>query len=165
MSIWVPSPPKYSDGEAAGRSGSQASAPCRDRPIVLVVDDDADDRQIYGMMLCYNGFDVAFASSNATGVQAARRYRPDLVLLDLGLPDGHGLDLCTEVRSWKDTADVPVLVLSGFRETELGEAARRAGCTAYIEKPANPIDVMHRVEEIVGTPPLAGEGRPPRVLE
>lgn len=164
MSIWVPPQPRFADGESAGFSGGAASPSTRDRPVVLVVDDDADDRQIYGMMLCYNGFDVAFAVDNATGVEAARRYTPDLVLLDLGLPDGHGLEMCTQVRRWEQTAAVPIVVLSGFPEVELGDAARRAGCTDYIEKPANPIDVMHRIEEIVGTPPLAGEGRPPQVL-
>lgn len=151
---------KMIDSEAPG-SGPRVG-PARERPRVLVVEDDPHDRQIYGMMLCYNGFDVVFAGSGASALELAAQYEPDLVLLDVGLPDASGLDLCQGLRS--GPGDPPVIVLSGFAESRLGPAARRAGCTRYIEKPTNPVAVLHQIEALVGKAPLSGVGTRPRIL-
>ncbi len=149
-------------GQGGGRMQDLRST--RYRPRVLVVDDDEGDRQMYGMVLGYNGFDVVFAASIQRGVELTLRYAPDLVLLDLGLPDGNGLEFCSQLRRARLTPQPPVVVLSGFRKAELGEAARRYGCSDFFEKPASPVDVMHRIEALIGKPPLAGEGEPPGVL-
>lgn len=153
-----------SAAHGGGRHREQRPAEGRRRPRILVVDDDDDDRQLYGMMLCYNGFDVVFAGSIRAGREMAREYAPDAILLDLGLPDGNGLELCASLNRNPGTMRPPVLVLSGFRRDELGETATRYGCADYIEKPASPLDVMHRIETLVGKPPLAGDGEPPAVL-
>jgi two-component system, cell cycle response regulator DivK len=135
----------------------------RDRQLVLLVDDDPHDREIYGRILCYNGFDVICAEAGTVALRLARKYMPDLVLLDIGLPDLHGLDLCSALRTDADTSAIPVIALSAYAEKRMGEQARLAGCTRYIEKPASPVAVLHEIEELVGRPPLAGEGRPPRM--
>lgn len=136
-----------------------------DRPLVLVVEDDADDREIYGRVLCYNGFDVIFADDVATAVGLARVHVPDLILLDLGLPTGSGLDICRQLRQRSDCAMIPIIALSGYPEAEMGESARQAGCSSYIEKPASPVVVLHAVEGMIGKAPLPGVGRPPTVVE
>ena len=153
-----------SAARGGGSDHSRQPADDRERPRILVVDDDEQDRQLYGMMLCYNGFDVVFAGSIRAGREMAEAYAPDLVLLDLGLPDGNGLELCAEFRRHSTFAELPVIVLSGFRRDELGETADRYGCADYVEKPASPLDVMSRIEQLVGKPPLAGDGEPPTVL-
>lgn len=135
----------------------------RERQLVLLVDDDPHDREIYGSILCYNGFDVVCAHNGASGIRLARRVMPDVVLLDIGLPDLHGLDLCSSLRTDPETASIPVIALSAYAETRMGEQARLAGCTRYIEKPASPVAVLHEIEQLVGTPPLPGEGQPPRM--
>jgi two-component system, cell cycle response regulator DivK len=135
----------------------------RERQLVLLVDDDPHDREIYGSILCYNGFDVVCANDGQSGSRLARRVRPDLVLLDIGLPDLHGLDLCSALRTDTDTATIPVIALSAYAETRMGEQARLAGCTRYIEKPASPVAVLHEIEQLIGKPPLPGDGRPPRM--
>lgn len=148
-----------SKGQAGGASGSH------ERPRVLVVEDEPNDREIYGRILGYNGFDVVFADGVERALELTRRESPDLILLDLGLPTGSGLDVCAALRRRSDTADVPVIALTGYPEIEKGEAARRAGCTSYIEKPASPVAVLHAVEELIGQAPLPGVGRPPTILE
>ena len=140
-----------------------ASERSRDRQLVLLVDDDPHDREIYGRILCYNGFDVVCAEGGVSGMRLARSLAPDVVLLDIGLPDLHGLDLCSTLRTQTDTCEIPVIALSGYAEKRMGEQARLAGCTRYIEKPASPIAVLHEIEQLVGKPPLAGDGRPPRM--
>lgn len=133
----------------------------RERQLVLLVDDDPHDREIYGSILCYNGFDVICAGNGASGMQLARRVMPDIVLLDIGLPDLHGLDLCSSLRTEENTSEIPVIALSGYAEARMGEQARLAGCTRYIEKPASPVTVLHEIENLVGKPPLPGDGSPP----
>lgn len=123
----------------------------RDQPCVLVVEDDPDDRNIYGIVLCRNGFNVLFAEDYDAGLQLARAVRPDAMLLDLGLPGRHtGLELCLAVRRFHATARLPIVVLTGFPEARLGDAARLAGCTSYIEKPASPLDVLREVRRLIG---------------
>ncbi|HEX6133884.1 MAG TPA: response regulator [Longimicrobiales bacterium] len=135
----------------------------RERQLVLLVDDDPHDREIYGRILCYNGFDVVCADDGESGMRLALRYIPDVVLLDIGLPDLHGLDLCSSLRTTSETCDIPVVALSAYAEARMGEQARLAGCTRYIEKPASPVAVLHEIEHLVGTPPRPGEGRPPQI--
>ncbi|CAN5785857.1 hypothetical protein BH23GEM10_BH23GEM10_15740 [soil metagenome] len=137
----------------------------RDRPMLLMIEDDPDDRAIYGDMLCYNGYDVVLAGNVAEGLRAAEQHRPDLVLLDMGLPDGSGLEVCVELRRQDADCSVPIIALSAFPHQEFGARAADAGCTIYIEKPASPIGVLHHIEQLIGRAPMPGEGRPPRIIE
>jgi CheY-like chemotaxis protein len=159
-------------GSAATTPDSHAPAarppanwPDGERPCVLVVEDDEHDREIYGRLLCYNGFDVVFAKTGHGALDLASRYPPDLVLLDMGLPDMQGLDVCTRLREQGLPDDVPVVALSGFPAATMSDRALDAGCVQYIEKPASPVAVLHLVESLVGRPPLAGDGRPPVTLD
>lgn len=149
----------------AGEENEADAAARRKRPTILVVDDSEHDREIYGRMLHYNGFDVVFAASGAAAMRLAPRVKADLVLLDLGLPDMSGLALLSGLRRFPGLGNVPVIALTACPRSSSGDAARRAGCVEYIEKPAGPVTVLHSVERRLGRPPLAGEGRPPRVIE
>ena len=150
-------------GHAAGvGAGSYRSRDGRERPRVLVIEDDQHDRRIYGMMLCYNGYDLVFAENGASGLEIAQEYDPDLVLLDVGLPDMSGIDVCALLCAAPHPP--PVIVLSGFAESRLGDRARAAGCARYVEKPTNPVTVLHHIEALIGMAPLAGVGTRPRVL-
>jgi two-component system, cell cycle response regulator DivK len=137
----------------------------RERPRVLVAEDDPNDREIYGRMLAYNGFDVIFAGDGEAALRLARSRRPDLLLLDLGLPLLSGLDVCSELRSDAATAGIPIIALTGFARERMAQHAHRAGCTTYIEKPASPVSVLHAVESLIGKAPLTGVGAPPTVTE
>jgi CheY-like chemotaxis protein len=141
------------------------SRPASARPQILVVEDDAHDREIYGRMLCYNGFDVLFAATAADALQAAAGHRVDLVLLDLGLPDASGLALLQQLRRLPGWRGIPVIAISGFSRNTMASQARRLGCVKYIEKPASPIEVLHTVEARLGRAPLPGVGRSPRVVD
>jgi two-component system phosphate regulon response regulator PhoB len=137
----------------------------RTRPVVLMVEDDPADRELYGKILCYNGFDVVLAGAGTDAVERAQQVVPDCVLLDLGLPDMSGLEVCQALRARTATAAVPVVILSGRAQSEMGGRARDAGCVAYIEKPTEPVQVLKEIERLTGRPPLAGVGDPPRLVE
>jgi DNA-binding response OmpR family regulator len=132
------------------------------RGLVLVVEDNPNDWEIYGKILWYNGFDVLYAQDGATACELLERYRPDLVLLDLMLPDMDGFELCHRLKKVPRMAGVPIVILSGRPAAEFGAPALQAGCVQYVEKPALPVDVLHTVEHLIGRPPPAGVGRSPR---
>lgn len=104
-------------------------------PRVLVVEDDADAREIYTGTLSYAGYDVSTAASVVEAKRAARRHSPGLVVLDSRLPDGHGIDL---LRTWKrcpEMSGVPVLMVTAFSAEQDVQAAALAGADAFLVKP------------------------------
>lgn len=151
-----PSSAGTADTEDA-RMMADEMTPARNRQLVLVVEDNAHEREIYGRILWYNGFDVIFAMDGEAALRIADEQRPDLVLLDLGLPDVSGLRVCEQLRERAYMANVPVIVLSGMARERHGPQLRRAGCTQYLEKPASPIAVLHEVERFIGRAPQPGE--------
>ena len=126
-----------------------------ERQRILVVDDDPHDREIYGKMLWYNGFDVIFASDGAEGLRLACERAPDLVLLDLVMPGLDGLTLCDRLKRQAGTEDIPVILLTGMRRPGLARRAQDTGCLRVLEKPVAPLDVLHEIEGVVGRPPPA----------
>lgn len=143
-------------GAPAGKSQrGPTPPPRRARPLVLIADDDPEDLQIYGRILWYNGFEVVEAHDGDSALALALEHTPDLVLLDLLMPGRTGIDVCRELRDRGFSG--PVLALTARPERDFGRDARKAGCTGYLEKPINPLDVLHRIEELVGRPPPPGE--------
>ena len=117
---------------------------------VLVVEDNAGDRVIYGNILWYNGFDVIFAVDGEAGFKVARERRPDLILLDLQLPLLHGSELSSRLKQDNDTKDIPIVALTGRRLSELGGNASVLGYAKFLEKPASPLQVLRVVEQLIG---------------
>jgi two-component system, cell cycle response regulator len=120
---------------------------------VLVVEDDEHDREIYGKILWYNGYDVEYAGNAGEALEHLIGDGVDLVVLDLGLPMVDGLDLCRALKNDPRTAEIPVLVLSARSEREYGARAHAAGCCRYLEKPKKPLEVLEEVEQVVGPAP------------
>lgn len=144
-------------------AGASPSGRDPERQLVLVVEDEPHDWEIYGKMLWYNGFDVLYARDGAEGLDLARANHPDLVLLDLGLPGMDGLELCRRLKEDPAISDIPVLVLTARSERNYGDEARRAGCARYLEKPKTPLEVLSEVEALIGQAPPGAAGRPPEV--
>jgi CheY-like chemotaxis protein len=134
----------------------------RARPLVLIVDDDAHDRQIYSDILYYNGYDVALASDAYVALRHLANCLPDIMVLDLAMPGMGGLELCQEMKRRHPGHRTQVVALSGFSRGDMAARAHAAGCGHYLEKPASPVGLLHLVEELVGRPPLPGEGTPPQ---
>ena len=138
-----------------------ASSPKGYRPVVMMVEDDPDDRRIYGTVLYYNGFNVVLVPDGGSAKRVVSLIRPDLIVLDLGLPDVSGLSLCRELKS---ATDAPIVVVSGLSRRVMGVGASAMGCSLYIEKPTSPVLVLHRIEDFLGRPPAPGEGSGPWVI-
>jgi DNA-binding response OmpR family regulator len=125
----------------------------------MLVEDDPDHRRIYGTLLWYNGFNV-FVAPDVTRTRRVLSFlRPDLILLDLALPDGDGLQICRTVRELDPEHPVPIVALSSFPTAQMEVRAVAAGCARYLEKQlSSPLAVLRAVEEILGRAPPSGEG-------
>lgn len=100
---------------------------------VLVVDDEADFLATYERLLRRQGYHVVVATTRAAGVAAVASEHPDVVISDLRLPDGSGLDV---VRAARNMPEPPsVIVITGYPSAETRHAALAAGATAFLAKP------------------------------
>jgi two-component system KDP operon response regulator KdpE len=102
------------------------------KPLVLVIDDEATIRRFLNTALTSQGYDVVLAETGAEGLAQARMRPPELVLLDLGLPDLDGLAVTRRLREWTTT---PILVLSARGQEVDKIAALDAGADDYVTKP------------------------------
>jgi DNA-binding response OmpR family regulator len=100
---------------------------------VLVVDNEADFLATYERLLRRQGYEVMTATSRAAGLAAVAAERLDLVISDLRLPDGDGLDVVRAARGVPDPP--PVIVVTGYPSDETRRAATAAGATAFFAKP------------------------------
>ena len=109
---------------------------------VLVIDDEPQIRRVVRNALSAHGVRVLEAENGAVGVDRAAAQQPSLVVLDLGLPDVPGIDVCREIRRW---STVPIIVLSARYADEEKIALLDAGADDYLTKPFNPDELVARV--------------------
>jgi two-component system cell cycle response regulator DivK len=106
------------------------------RPVVLVVEDNKDIRDLLVLFLLEMGFHIFEAEDGRQAVQLARKSHPDLVLMDLNLPQLSGLQATTILKNHTDTEDIPVVALSAHCTDPLWrEKAIQVGCEKCIVKP------------------------------
>lgn len=109
---------------------------------VLIVEDDAGIRDVLRAMLGASSYRVVDAESAARGEIEARAHKPDLLIVDLGLPDRDGIELIRSVRAW---SGVPIIVLSARTSETQKIAALDAGADDYVTKPFGAAELLARV--------------------
>jgi two-component system KDP operon response regulator KdpE len=111
-------------------------------PVVLVVEDEAQMRTFVRIALESNGFQMLEAPTAAEGIRQARAYSPDVVLLDLGLPDGDGSSVTKRIREY---SLVPILVISARGHEQSKVRALDDGADDYLTKPFGAAELMARI--------------------
>jgi two-component system KDP operon response regulator KdpE len=121
---------------------------------VLVVDDDRALLRALTVGLTSNGYEVITAADGSNGITRTATDQPDVVLLDLGLPDIDGLDVCSRIRQW---TDVPVIVLSAAGSEQRKVAALDGGADDYVTKPFSMAELEARIRTALRhrAPPVA----------
>jgi two-component system KDP operon response regulator KdpE len=110
---------------------------------ILVVDDDPDLVRALRLRLKANNYDITTASDGYTAFAAAQKERPDLIVLDLGLPAGDGFVVLDRLQNSDALAGVPVIVLSARDPQGNEERALKAGAAAFFQKPADNEELLN----------------------
>jgi len=126
------------------------------RPLVLVVDDYQDAREMYAEYLSFSGFRVAEASNGLEAVEKAFALRPDVILMDLSLPGMDGWTATRQLKTDERTRSIPVVALTGHALAGASDGARQAGCDAFVTKPCLPDELVLEVRRMLERPPPRG---------
>ena len=121
------------------------SEPAAEHKKLLVVEDDPWIRNLMADLLAGEGYTVVQAPDGKKGMELAAVEDPDVILLDLAMPEKSGLDVLHELKSSKPTRDIPVLVVSAYAMLMMGSDARRAD--GVIQKPFDLADLLVQVEQ------------------
>lgn len=128
---------------------------------ILLVDDEADNRRVYGDVLEAEGYSVKRVANAREAFEAAVEAAPDLVLSDVSMPGGDGLSLLTKLRADKRTARVPVVLMSGVHKGSDDQAeGLDQGADDYLPKPVTPALIRAKVAAVLrryGAPEELGE--------
>jgi len=124
-------------------------------PLILVVDDYEDAREMYAEYLRFCGFRVAEARNGNEALEQAFSLMPDLILMDLSLPGMDGWEATRQLKAEPRTARIPVVALTGHALAGASEGAKRAGCDSFVTKPCLPDDLVVEVRRMLGLPQAA----------
>jgi two-component system cell cycle response regulator DivK len=118
--------------------------------VVLLVEDNHDNRVIYGMMLEHAGYQVIEAVDGEEGVDRAREHHPALILMDISIPKIDGYTATRMLKTDASTADIPIIALTAHALAGEEQRARAAGCDGYLSKPVEPKRVLEEVRRFIG---------------
>jgi diguanylate cyclase (GGDEF)-like protein len=117
---------------------------------LLYIEDDAESREMMADILNQHGFKFLGASRGLEGIRVATREKPDLILLDISLPDMDGYEVTTLIKSIKSLENIPIIALSVDTEDKARERILSAGCEGFISKPIDISEFLQSIEEYLG---------------
>jgi CheY-like chemotaxis protein len=106
-------------------------------PRILIVEDNVDNYELVRFLLERAGYQVLFAATGLEGIEVARREQPDLILMDLSMPEMDGWDATKRLKADILTSHIPILALTAHTLPGDRKRAIDAGCNGYISKPIN----------------------------
>jgi signal transduction histidine kinase/CheY-like chemotaxis protein len=127
------------------------AAPLSNRPRrkLVYVEDNADARAAMAQLLIDLDYDLVQVHSGGATLEAVERAQPDVVVLDIGLPDIDGYQVARQLRTNERTAHVPLIALSGYGQVRDKDEAARSGFNAHLTKPVNPEDLVRTIESVI----------------
>lgn len=123
------------------RSGSE---------VVLIVEDDRINRKLMETVLSPHGYALLFAENGQEAIEVASEEQPDLVLMDMKLPEISGAEAARALKSQPDTADIPIVALTAYVVGHERRRAAEAGCDGYITKPIDTRTLGNELQEFMG---------------
>jgi two-component system cell cycle response regulator DivK len=117
----------------------------------LIVEDSDLNLALYGKFLEAAGFTVAANRDGRRVAEDCRSRRPDLILLDIQLPDVSGLDIARQLKADPDLRSIPIIAITTLAEAGDEESIRKAGCDAYVPKPISRDSLMTAVAKLTGS--------------
>jgi two-component system cell cycle response regulator DivK len=117
---------------------------------ILLVEDNEFNRKIVRDLLARQPYDLLEAHDGEAGVMAARRDKPDVIVMDVQLPKLSGLDATRAIRAEPETAKIPIIVVTSFALSGDDKKAMDAGASAYLAKPYSPRQLLNTIRRMAG---------------
>ena len=117
---------------------------------ILIVEDNELNMKLFHDLLDANGYEVIQTRNGLDALRLAREHRPDLVLMDIQLPEVSGLEVTRWLKEDSDLADIPVVAVTAFAMKGDEERIREGGCEAYISKPISVVTFLDTVRQFIG---------------
>ncbi len=117
---------------------------------ILVVDDEFEIRQLLSTMLTMVGYQSFMAKDGLEALEKIPECQPDILILDVMMPRMDGLTLCRKLRDTKNTAELPIIMLSGKAHQEAIREGLNAGANRYLVKPASLEELTRNIDEVLG---------------
>jgi two-component system, cell cycle response regulator DivK len=117
--------------------------------LVLIADDTRDSRELYGLYLSHQGFAVELASDGAAAVDAAIKLRPDVIVMDLSMPQLDGIAATIRLKAHPRTQSIPVILLTGYPYKAIAGGALEGGVDVFLTKPCLPEDLEAHVRRLL----------------
>jgi DNA-binding response OmpR family regulator len=121
------------------------------KPVVLAVDDEPHILFILSKVLNSKGCKVLTADGGEKAIKLTLKNMPDLIILDVMMPDISGFDVCQHLKSDPKTKDIPIVILTAEQNEAHKEAMIRMGIADYIPKPFSPNGLSKKIDEILST--------------
>jgi DNA-binding response OmpR family regulator len=121
-----------------------------DRKKILLVDDSSTVLLMERMILSKNEYDVVTARDGQEGVEKARAEKPDLILMDVVMPRMDGFEACRKLREQDETKAIPVIMVTTRGELGSVENGYSSGCSDYVTKPINGLELLAKVRSCLG---------------
>ena len=122
------------------------------QPVILIVEDDENARDIFSTLLRHHGFDVQEARNGEQVLELAREHKPAVVLMDLSMPIVDGWTALRQLKANEHTADIPVVALTAHSMEGDRRRTQDAGFDSYLAKPLDPHRVLSEVRRLIGMP-------------
>ena len=117
---------------------------------VLVVEDNQGNLRLITYALERSGYAVISAETGEEGIDLARREKPFFIIMDINLPGIDGLEATRRLRASKADGSIPVIAITSFAMFGDRDKVLDAGCTAYFEKPIDPLTIVDKIHEVIG---------------
>jgi two-component system, cell cycle response regulator DivK len=114
---------------------------------VLVVEDNDLNLKLMNDLLEYHGFTVITTRFGEAALELAKRYRPDVILMDIQLPDISGIEATRRIKGDVETSKIPITVVTAFAMPGDEANIRQSGCDAYLSKPFNVVEFLRLVDQ------------------
>lgn len=119
---------------------------------ILIVEDTKTIVMVEKLMLAGHNYEIDTAGNGVEGLEKIKATRPDLVLLDIMMPEMDGIEMCRQLKSNPETRSIPVIMVTTKGEPERVEQAFIAGCEDYVTKPIDKVELTSKVSKYLREP-------------
>lgn len=116
---------------------------------ILAVDDTETMRRFHTFILTAQGYTVKTATDGRNALEVLKAYQPDIILMDVMMPNMDGIECCRQIKSSDDTKEIKVIMVTSRSEYSMISKAFAAGCDDYVTKPVNQAELLQKIKDLI----------------